>query len=326
MRDLINAVRTPYKIGKLVLEPSFRMSFDSHAVDCPFLFFHEGTYYMTYVGWDTVGYRSGLASSADLLNWKKEGMIIDRGEPGTPTEYNVALTSILRDNNLFGKGEIKKVNKKFIGTYHAYPAKGYEQGAALIGLCFSEDLRNWDIGEPVLLPDEGAEWERGGLYKSWLLEQGGVFYLFYNAKNKADWPWTEQIGFATSRDLKKWTRHKGNPVLEIGSPGDFDDVFVADPCVLWCVDRWGMFYYGLCSDGHARTSVAFSRDLYSWEKSYEILLDIGFEGSVDSIHAHKSGVIAAGKKIFHFYCAVSPDPEDRHGAKGELRGISFANS
>ena len=74
--------RTPHKINRLVVAPSYRMGdFDSHAVDAPFLFLHEGRYFMTYIGWDRTGYRTGLASSTDLEHWRKEGLILDRG-PG----------------------------------------------------------------------------------------------------------------------------------------------------------------------------------------------------------------------------------------------------
>ena len=47
-------LRTPHKIGRLAIRPSYiKGEFDSHAVDCPFPFLHEGTYYMTYVGWES---------------------------------------------------------------------------------------------------------------------------------------------------------------------------------------------------------------------------------------------------------------------------------
>jgi predicted GH43/DUF377 family glycosyl hydrolase len=87
------------------------------------------------------------------------------------TEFNVALTWILRDNDLFGSSSLKKVNGRFLGTYHAYPEAGYEAGPASIGLCWSDDLRHWDLEEPCLYAKDGSEWERGGLYKSCLVEE-----------------------------------------------------------------------------------------------------------------------------------------------------------
>lgn len=325
--SLLKLILTPHKLNRLAIEPSWRKGqFDSHAVDCPFPFFHEGRYWMTFVGWDGVGYRTGLASSTNLLEWKKEGLILDRGAKGTATEFNVALTSILRDNELFGPGTLTRVDGRFVGTYHAYPERGYEAGAAVIGICSSPDLHTWQVGAPVLWPDPTCAWEAGGLYKSWLMEHGGTYYLFYNAKDHTDGSWIEQTGFATSRNLIQWERHPGNPVLRVGAKGAFDERFASDPCVFRHGDAWIMFYFGLSGDGHARDSVAFSTDLVSWEKSNAVLVDVGGPDSVDSKHAHKAGMIARDGKLHHFYCAVAPAGGRKLGAikHNEIRGISLA--
>jgi predicted GH43/DUF377 family glycosyl hydrolase len=302
--SLLQACRTPHKTGQPILSPSYQAgTFDSHAVDCPFPFFHEGRYWMTYVGWDSTGYRTGLACSDDLRSWKKQGLILDRGPRGSVTEYNAALTSILRDNALYGSAALKKADGRFLGTYHAYPQPGYEEGAAVIGLCRSDDLFHWEVDAPVLTADPSCPWEAGGLYKSWIMEENGTYYLFYNAKNRA-MPWIEQTGVATSRDLVHWTRAPLNPILPNGKLGEFDDIFASDPCVLRHGDRWVMFYFGNGSDGHARDGVAFSEDLFRWKKSGEVLIDVGSPGSLDATHAHKPGIIAREGTLHHFYCAV----------------------
>jgi predicted GH43/DUF377 family glycosyl hydrolase len=327
--NLPNELRTPHKIGRLVLRPSYaKGEFDSHAVDCPFPFLHEGSYYMMYVGWDGIGYRTGLAKSDDLEMWSKAGIILDRGRSGSVTQYNAAMTSILRDNDLFGPGVLKKVDGRFIGTYHAYPKPGYEEGPAVIGLCYSDDLYHWEVGEPILRPDRNCAWEAGGLYKSWLMKHEGVYYMFYNAKNKSSWPWIEQTGLATSTDLVKWERSPLNPLLPNGEKGEFDDVFASDPVVLRHDNRWIMYYFGNGSDGHAREGVAVSDDLLHWRKSGEVLIDVGGEGSVDSKYAHKPGIIAKGSRLYHFYCAVRDLESEGIGdvPVKEGRGLSLATS
>ena len=215
-----------------------------------------------------------------------------------------------------------------MGTYHAYPSPGYETGPAVIGLCYSRDLHHWEVGKPILYPQDGTEWEKGGLYKSWLMKHDGTYYLFYNAKNRGDGPWIEQIGVAMSSDLIHWERYPGNPILKVGKRGGFDDVFASDPCVFQFQDYWIMFYYALCSDGHARNSVAFSRDLLNWTKSNEILIEVGPPGSIDSRYAHKPGIIARNGILYHFYCAVSPADNPKMGEieHGEIRGIALAHS
>lgn len=229
----LHRVRTRHKTGERVLAPSLRRgTFDSHAVDCPFPFRHEGRFWMTFIGWDGAGYQTGLAVSDDLFTWHKQGLLLGRGARGSVTEFNVAMTCIVRDNGLHGPGMLRQVGGRYIGAYRAYPRPGYEAGPAVIGLCTSTDLRHWDVGEPILRPHPACSWESGGLDKAWLLESGGTYYLFYNAKNHPEWPWIEQTGVALSRDLVRWERHPANPVLKVGASGSSDDLFTSDPCVL----------------------------------------------------------------------------------------------
>lgn len=331
---LLSRLHTPHKSGALLLAPTFRAGdFDSHAVDVPFVFRGDNGFLMTYVGFDGIGYQTGLASSTDLKNWRREGCILPRGPAGSVTEFNAALTWIVRDNDLFGSGALKKFDGEYLGTYHAYPSAGYESGPAVIGLCRSRDLRHWRVEDPILFPQDGAAWENGGLYKSCLIENDGTFYLFYNAKDKSA-AWREQTGFATSPDLKKWTRHAGNPVVKNGAPGAFDDRFASDPCVLRLENSasatWAMFYFGLSTRGGARDGVAFSNDLQNWRKSDEVLLDVGKSGAIDAIYAHKPSLIFDGGTLHHFYCAVAPrnahDIANSDVQTDEMRGITVATS
>lgn len=322
---------TLHKTGKLLVAPSYRKgAFDSHGVDCPFVFKHGNRYGMTFVAWDGVGYQTGLAWSDDLITWEKAGIILGRGAAGSLTQYNAALTSILRDNDLNGTGELKKVNGRYVGTWHAYPKPGYESGPAVIGIAYSDNLLDWELEEQVALrPCAEFEWEASGLYKSWLLEHDGLYYLFYNAKDKdKNSYWLEQTGFATSVDLKRWQRSSLNPVLPVGVAGAFDDRFASDPCVLRDGETWVMFYFGNSSDGHARDSYATSCDLVHWTKSGQVLIDVGVAGSIDSKYAHKPGIITKDGILYHFYCAVEQiDPQVVGDVEvRELRGITLATS
>jgi beta-xylosidase len=318
--------RTPYKYGKLVLAASNEPdSFDSRSVDCPFPFHHDGRFYMTYVGFDGVGYQTGLASSGNLLDWKKEGCILAR-DPSSPiTRYNIAMNWIVRDTDLQSAGEVKKVRGRFLGVYHAYPGSGYEQGPAVIGLCWSDDLKKWEVDQPCLRPEDGADWESGGLYKPCLVEHKGVWYLFYNAKTRnlpreRGGGWVEQTGVATSTDLKTWQRYAGNPIIPNGPPGSWDERFASDPCVLLDGRRWVFFYYSLDKKGKARDLLALGGDPFHPVKADEILIDVGPPGSADSTYAHKPGVVYHDGALYHFYCAVSGKWPN------EIRGISVARS
>ena len=317
----LEGLATPYKLNKLVLRGSGNANeFDRISVDCPFVFHYDARYYMTYVGFDGVGYQTGLASSSDLLEWRKEQCILKRDPNSSFLRYNAALTWILRDNNLYSQGDLKRVDGHFIGAYHAYPNQGYEAGAAIIGLCRSKDLLNWQVEPPCLSPQDGAPWEVGGLYKACLVENQGTYYLFYNAKNQTYSPWHEQTGFATSKDLRSWYRNPGNPLIRNGPTGSLDERFASDPCVLRRDDKWAIYYFGLDAKGVARDLVATTRDFAHAAKCKTPVIDIGSAGTVDSRYAHKASLIYESGVLYHFYCAVSAP--DGH----EIRGISVARS
>jgi hypothetical protein len=330
------SIETPYKLNHLVLSASGEEgAYDARAVDCPFVFHHQGTWYMTFVAFDGIGYQTGLAASSDLVHWMNLGCILGRDPSSSLLKYNAALGWILRENDLKSPGNLKTVGGQFIGVYQAYPDQGYEQGPGIIGLAYSTDLLHWDVGSPILHPQDGAAWERGGLYKPCFLEHGGVYYLFYNAKDQTEGPWREQIGVAVSRDLKVWDRYQGNPVIANGGPGSFDERFASDPCVLWNEPNggnggnerhggeWTFFYFGLDANGVARELVATGPDLMHAGKHPRPLIDVGPAGSVDSVYAHKPSVVSHGGDLYHFYCAVG-----RSGSGGDetIRGISVARS
>lgn len=322
-------LETPHKLGRLVLGGSkLAGAFDEKSVDCPFVFRGDDRFYMTFAGFDGVGYQTGLASSDNLVDWKREGCILHRDPASTITRYNIAMTWILRENDIASQGKPLKVDGQYVGAWHAYPGAGYEAGPAVIGLCRSRDLRHWRVDPPCLHPDDAdtAAWEQGGLYKPCLVLHGGTYYLFYNAKTKpveenGHVNWFEQTGVAMSKNLRNWKRSKLNPLLRNGSGTAWDSHFASDPCVLQYGRQWAFFYFGLSTaDGKARELLALSPDLTSPRKTNSILIDPGAKGTVDDDYAHKPSLITHAGVLYHFYCAVGGKwPED-------VRGISVARS
>ncbi|WP_245968351.1 hypothetical protein [Hephaestia caeni] len=313
--------RTPYKLDRLIVTRSDDpAAFDSKFVDAPLVIRGPDRFYMYYYGFDGVGYQTGLAESDDLLNWRKRGIALGRDLSSPITRYNVAMSSILREPDLHAKGRPIKVGGRYLASWNAYPRPGMEEGPAVIGLAWSDDLIRWHRDDtPILRPEDGAEWEQAGLYRSYLIRDGGIYYLFYNAKNH-DTPWLEQIGVATSRDLKTWRRHPGNPILKVGEPGSNDARFVANPCVMRHNGLWVMYYYGYTSRRGARDLLAIGRDPFRFEKVAEPMIDRGEPGSIDETHAHKPSVIWHDGALYHFYAAVAGQYPD------EVRGVAVARS
>jgi predicted GH43/DUF377 family glycosyl hydrolase len=311
---------TPFKLGRRVLEKSPDPdAFDSGFVDCPFVFAANGRFYMTYVGFDGRGYQTGIAESDDLVDWRRVAPILRRDAKNPVTRHNIAMTSIVRENELWSPGRLQKVGGRYLGAWHAYPHEGLEQGPAVIGLAWSDDLLHWEVGPPCLRSEDGAGWERGGLYKPYLVSADGGYYLFYNAKNRQT-PWLEQTGVAMSRDLARWTRHPGNPLIRVGPKGAPDDRFASDPAVYRHNGQWALFYYGFSSDGHARELLALGPDPFHFEKAGGIVIDIGPPGAIDEDDANKASLIAHDGALYHFYGSVSGRAPD------DNRAITVARS
>lgn len=341
-KDPAAPYRTPYKFPALVLKASDdKTAFDSRSVDDPIVFRANRSFYMLYIGFDGTGYQTGLASSDDLLHWKRVALVGPR-DPASPyTKYNLALSSILRDKNLHGAGEALKVDGKYLGAWNAYPSAGYEEGAAVIGLATSPDLLHWTLTDPILTPHDGAPWEQGGLYRPDLLLDAGTYYLYYNAKDKTTGAWQEQSGVALSRDLKTWTRSPLNPLLQNGPRGtdtfpasdprrnqtptvadSRDSHFTSNPYVVKNGREFAMFYYGLNYERPSRACelLAVGRDPLHFEKAPGVLIDTGAPGAIDETYAHKPSVIYHNGALYHFYCAVSGKYPN------EIRGIAVARS
>jgi predicted GH43/DUF377 family glycosyl hydrolase len=320
---------TPYKYGKPVLVGSGEPGrFDQQAVDCPFVFEHRGRFYMMYVGYDGMGYQTALAVSDDLLHWEHLSVILQRNDGGGWDSHNIAGTWMMRENELDAPPTLKKWDNKYWLVYHAYPHQGYEEGPAKIGLAWTEDenLLEWHrFPEPILVPEEGADWERGGLYKECLVEHEGTFYLFYNAKT-TDVPWIEQTGVAFSANLREWTRYEHNPVLPV-TPEGWDSGFASDPCVLRLGSQWAMYYFGF-DFKRAQEGLALSTNLLDWRKHPEPIIRVGEAGDIDAVFAHKPSVLTHNGVLYHFYCSCRKTQEgDRTINMGnEFRTITVAAS
>ncbi len=285
--------------------------YDSHGVDCPFVFRHNERFYMMHVGFDGIGYQTGLAVSDDLLEWRHEAVILPRLEDSDRWDRVGAAGSwmLLNSNEIREMPTLRKRDGKYWMIYHAYPDEGYEAGGAVTGLAWTTDesLREWHrLERPIYTYENGGDWEKEGLYKCCMLEHGGKYWMFYNAKGDGVWPWKEETGVATSDDLMHWERYGGNPVMPC-KEGTFYSQFYSDPCIRYDGEtgRWLNFGFGL--DGkHAQGLLAVSEDLLRWTTLDKPLLPHGSPGELDEIHAHKSSVVMWNGTLYHYYCACRP--------------------
>ncbi len=335
-RTKVDHLSTPHKWGHPILQGSgIAGSFDEKGVDCPFVFYHNDQFHMMYVGFDGMGYQTALATSMNLIEWDYQGLMLSRIPDSSRWDHVGAAGSwiLLESNDLYSIPRPKKIDNKYWMLFHSYPQVGYEAGGAVMGLAWCEDERllQWHrLEHPVFTYKEGADWEQGGLYKCCIIEVQGQYWMFYNAKGKEDWPWTEETGLAFSNDLKSWTRYSGNPLLEAREHSFYSQYF-SDPCIKHDGQRWINFGFGF--DGkHAQGALALSDDLLHWYCFPEPWISSGNPGELDEINAHKSSVIYWKDTLYHFYCACRPakagDPTSIEYSENyrEFRCITMAAS
>ena len=135
-----------------------------------------------------------------------------------------------------------------------------------VGHAWSEDGIHWtrQPGGHVLLPTPGS-WDKDGLETVSVVKHEGTYYLWY--LGKAYGPWLHQLGLATSRDGRTWTKHPANPVLSPEQP--FEGDTVKEPSVLWDAEEglFKMWYNGMRSTERVvRIGYATSLDGVAWTK------------------------------------------------------------
>jgi beta-fructofuranosidase len=142
----------------------------------------------------------------------------------------------------------------------------------------SEDLTEWRELPPALTPGPPNSYDAGGIWTGSVVENDGIFYLFYTAHDPGA-PNPQTICVATSTDLVSFERYPGNPLLL--PPPNCESVDWRDPFVFFNEDEnsWWMLIAARRNGGWRWTRgcimLATSPDLISWTIEEEPLYDPG---------------------------------------------------
>ncbi len=153
-----------------------------------------------------------------------------------------------------------------------------------IGHATSEDGIEWtmDPSNPVLTKGDSGEWDDDPLIAGAVIYDGSQFHMWYTGTDEV----AENIGYATSPDGSVWTKYSGNPVMEVGACGAWDDKWLMSGAVIDDGDTYMMWYSG--SNGSiGKIGYAESPDGIDWTKRPDPVLEPGdypgeWEGSLQS--------------------------------------------
>jgi len=220
------------------------------AVDAlnPALVRRDGLYFNFYSGYDGRVWRTGLATSADGIAWRKRGPVL-APDPATWEGESIAAN-----------GSALVVNGDFWYWYQAgRPPR--------IGLAVSHDGLRWSKHPaPVLEPGPRGAWDERAVADPYVVRFGTQFYLFYLGEDRAR---RQRLGVASSQDGRRWFKLRSNPILELGPEGAFDENGLGEPAV-WASHGWyWMLYTGRDRRENRRLGLARSRDGVLWRRVSE---------------------------------------------------------
>jgi len=208
----------------------------------------DGSCKMWYTAYDGSRFRLAFADSPDGIVWTKRGVAID--VLTAPWNFDsVTFASVIKEG----------------ATYHMWFAAGYWTGGpegfwSQAYYASSADAASWSISGPVLGLGSLNSWDDSAVAGPWVVYDGSLYRMYY-----VGWDGnTNRIGLATSATKTGFTKYSGNPVLDRGLPGSWDDVALGAGSVM-IGSPWTMYYGG--SDGTTmRLGLAFSSDGYVWTK------------------------------------------------------------
>jgi len=152
-----------------------------------------------------------------------------------------------------------------------YEAVG-ANGLTTVALATSTDGLTWTKQGTVLSSGGSTSWERDEVSPNFMLVEGGVYKLWYHGGGyfmggQGTRYGAARVGYATSPDGMTWTKYAGNPVLDIGPSGAFDDEQVAEPRITKIGTTYRMYYTGRSASSKRQSlGMASSTDGISWTK------------------------------------------------------------
>lgn len=169
-------------------------------VEDPRLVKIEGTYYLTYTGYNKKDAQLCLAMSKDLLHWKRLGVIV----PAYKGKWNVGWTK---------SGAI--VPEKIDGKYWMYWLGTAADKTDQMALSYSTDLLHWTeaIDTPILP-------KRAGKFDSRVVEPGptplltpdGILLIYNGADDKL--VYRTGLALFDRKDPRKLLRRTSQPIFE----------------------------------------------------------------------------------------------------------------
>jgi predicted GH43/DUF377 family glycosyl hydrolase len=189
-----------------------------------------------------------LVESKDGISWG-EPVIVLGPEKATGWEDDVNRPVVIKN----------------AGRYQMWYT-GQAKGKSALGYATSSDGKTWKrlSAGPVLAPEQ--PWEKVAVMCPHVLydEAAKLYRLWYSGGEQYE---PDAIGYATSSDGLKWTRHEHNPVFRPDPKAAWEKDRVTACQVVRQGDWYVMFYIGFRDRDHAQIGLARSQDgVTGWQR------------------------------------------------------------
>jgi predicted GH43/DUF377 family glycosyl hydrolase len=208
----------------------------------------EGDLYRMWLSWRPKA-SVALVESRDGFHWSEPPRIVLGPRKDTGWEDDINRPVVLKRED----------------GYHLWYT-GQAKGHSAIGYAISLDGITWKrmSDRPVLSPEK--PWEKVAVMCPHVLwdAQAGLFRLWYSGGEQNE---PNAIGYATSPNGLRWTKHPDNPIFTPDPTLDWEKHKVTACQVERRGDSYVMFYIGFRDEAHAQIGLARSRDgITHWQR------------------------------------------------------------
>ena len=179
--------------------------------------------------------------------------VLDLGSSGSWDDAWVSYPIVIHDGT------------QFIMYYTGFPI--VLTTGAQVGRATSADGINWTREEanPLLTTGSAGEWDDESVLTGPVIFDGSVYKMWFCGFDGNQY----RNGLATSSDGIVWTKYQGNPVLDLGDSGHWDDSNVAAGSAIFVESTYKMWYVGReNATGIWRVGYATSSDGINWQRNH----------------------------------------------------------
>jgi predicted GH43/DUF377 family glycosyl hydrolase len=178
---------------------------------------------------------------------------------------------------------------------------GQAKGKSWIGYASSEDGKTWkrESDKPVLSAE--SAWEKVAVMCPHVLfnDKQRLYRMWYSGGEQNE---PNAIGYATSDDGLKWTKHEKNPIFQPDPKNMWEKDRVTACQVVKQGDWFVMFYIGFADEQHAQIGLARSKDgITGWERHPANPIIRPDKGQWDADAVYKPYAIFDGKRWLLWY-------------------------